>query len=185
MSVPCQLSLAVFYVCSQGELLLARCLWIHHASWWPPPSLLLCPSHGPYMRSLRPKFAFLLYPITGSSFLLPNWRLLGSVLYSTLVNTVPRSRLQPDLGAQNSASEYTVHKTESNTVWLCKMKILLFPGEEEKPVALAALQPQASVPGSCLSYCHRTEHAAQPPMPGISGRHLGRKQFSEGQWWLL
>ena len=60
------------------------------------------------------RLTFLSCPVTGSSLLLSNQRLLGSVLYSTLVNTMPMSRLQPDLGAQNSASEYTAHKTTPN-----------------------------------------------------------------------
>lgn len=51
-----------------------------------------------------------LCPVTGFS--LTYQRLLGSILYSTMVNTMPMVRWQPDLGVQNSASEYTVHKTD-------------------------------------------------------------------------
>jgi hypothetical protein len=64
----------------------------------------------------------LLSPVTGSSLLLPNQRLLGSILYSTLVNTMSVSRLQPDLGAQNSASEYTMHKTNPIIAALKRMR---------------------------------------------------------------
>lgn len=47
------------------------------------------------------------HPVTGSGFLLPNQRLLGIILYITLVNTMSKSRLPP--GAQNSApnTQYT------------------------------------------------------------------------------
>lgn len=138
------------------------------------------------MRSLSPKSCFPLPSAQSQAlaFYDPVGGYWGA-FFTAHVSTVPVSRPQPNLGAQNSASEYTAHKTNSNTVRLCKMQMLLFPGEEEKPVALAALQPQACVPGICLSYCHRTDHAAQPPSPGVSGRHLGRKQFSEAQWRLL
>jgi hypothetical protein len=50
-------------------------------------------------------------PVTGSSFLFTNQRLLESILYSTLVSTMPMVRLQLDRGVKNSASEYTVYKT--------------------------------------------------------------------------
>lgn len=43
---------------------------------------------------------------------------MGSILYSTLINTMPTFRWQPDLGAQNSVSEYTVHMTNPNSTWL-------------------------------------------------------------------
>lgn len=120
--ITCQLSLAVFSVCPQGELLSAMCS---------------CPSHG----DLLLPFSFVLLlmvliltqskvlpsslpcPFTGSSFLLTSWRLSGSILYSTSVNSVHAH--VPDLGTQNSASECTAHKTNANTVWLCKVQIVI------------------------------------------------------------
>jgi hypothetical protein len=47
-----------------------------------------------------------LFPVIGSSLLLTNERLLGSILYSPLIKAMPMSRLQLDLGVQNLASEY-------------------------------------------------------------------------------
>ena len=52
-------------------------------------------------------------PVTGSSLLLAKQRLLGNIIHSTLINTMLMSRLQPGLEVQNSASEYTAHKSNS------------------------------------------------------------------------
>lgn len=81
-------------------------------------------AHTPSLRS----FFFYLFPtqsqvlpssfscaVTGSSLLLFSQRLLGSVLYSTQVSIMLMSRLQLDLGAQNSASLYKAHMSSPNT----------------------------------------------------------------------
>ena len=53
--------------------------------------------------------------VTGSILLLFSQRLLGNIFYSAQVSTMPVSSLQPDLGAQNSASVYKEHMTNPNT----------------------------------------------------------------------
>jgi hypothetical protein len=76
----------------------------------------LCPpptpnTPRPLLHFKTPTPSSLSCPVTGFSLLLSNQRWLGSILYSTLVNTMPMSRLQPDLGVQNSASEYIAYRT--------------------------------------------------------------------------
>lgn len=49
-------------------------------------------------------------------------RLLASILFCTLINMTSVSRLQLDLGAQNSATEYTMHKVNPNRAALRRMR---------------------------------------------------------------
>jgi hypothetical protein len=86
---------------------------VHPASWWPPPApifflLLVVPETS----LLDLKFFLPLSPAQSQALAFAIQS--GIILHSTLVNTVPMSRVQPNLGAQNSASEYTVHKTNPN-----------------------------------------------------------------------
>jgi hypothetical protein len=93
------------------------CIFILPASSSSPfPSLFPSP-HGPYRRPPTQSYGLpssLSCPSLGSSLLSPNQRLLGAFCTAHCLNTMPMSRLQPDLGVQNSASEYIAHKTNPN-----------------------------------------------------------------------
>lgn len=87
---------------SSGLTSLTHVHMIHPTSRRPPSFPLHCLSpYGPYLRSLhslRNSDFSLPCPVSRSSFLFTNQRILGSILYSTQVNTVPMSRLHLILG---------------------------------------------------------------------------------------
>lgn len=107
----CILNVSFFWPHAHGP----SCLLV-----WPlssPTFFLLCLGH--YLRP--PSWSHVppssLSPVQSQANLfLSILRLLGSVLYSTLVSTMPMFWLQLTLG--HSASEYTAHKTNPNSNWM-------------------------------------------------------------------
>jgi hypothetical protein len=79
----------------------------------PPLSpLLLVVSQDPSLDSKS--HLLLLCPVKSPSHSLTNHGSPGSILYSTKVSEVPQDQVAVWIRAQNSASEYTVHRTNPN-----------------------------------------------------------------------
>lgn len=106
-----QLTCASFHMYPQGKLLLGTCSWsiLLHGYLLLPLSFVLLSPHGPYLR--------LSYQLQSSTCLssLPSHGISAQSEMTGEHNTVPMFRLQPNLRAQNSASEYTKHKTNPKT----------------------------------------------------------------------
>lgn len=90
-----------YHVCPQGELLLVMGSWsilmVHHASWLPPSSLLLCPS---------PPISPVVSPETHHSVISPTF--LSSLPSHSLQSFIPQSEIIEEYSLQH-ISQYKAH----------------------------------------------------------------------------